>query len=137
MPGTSLLLPLIQIRGSFFILTPIYISMDWKEKVSHLLQEDERGSRKRSEERRVDRARRRHIDTYLAQRNVDAQIAARMTRGGAPQHVQQGYAGKDERVADRRIPYATRRRSRPKQSKSTEQSTINKILSDYSGQKKS
>ena len=105
--------------------------MDWKDKVSHLLQENKK------KERRVDTARRDHINAYLKQRRGDALIAARLQRGGAPRHVQQTYTGPDERKGDRRIPYATRVRNRPKMSKSTELANIDSVLSDYSGQKKS
>jgi len=105
--------------------------MDWKEKIGCLLQEDRR------KERRVDTARRKHIDAYLKQRRLDAKIAARLQRGGAPRHVQQTYVGPDERKKDRRVSYATRVKNRPKMSKSTTLDKINSILSDYSGQKSS
>jgi hypothetical protein len=105
--------------------------MDWKEKICHLLQEERR------KERRVDTARRKHIDAYMKQRRLDAKIADRVTRGGAPRSVQQTYSGPDERKKDRRVPYATRVKNRPKMSRSTELSKIDSILSDYSGQKKS
>jgi hypothetical protein len=105
--------------------------MDWKEKIGCLLQEDRR------KERRVDTARRKHIDAYLKQRRLDAKIAARVRRGGAPRHVQQTYAGPDERKGERRIPYATRVRNRPTLSRKETIKRVEDILSDYSGQKKS
>lgn len=105
--------------------------MDWKDKVCHFLQEERR------KERRVDTGRRKHIDAYMKQRRLDAKIADRVTRGGAPRSVQQTYTGPDERKSDRRIPYGTRSKARPKMSKSTELAKIASILSDYSGQKKS
>ena len=106
-------------------------SMEWKEKINILLQEEKR------KEKRSDTSRRMHIDNYMHQRRLDAKIAARLRRGGAPRHLQQTYSGPEERKKDRRVPYSTRVRNRPKMSKSTKLSHIERVLSDYSGQKKS
>ena len=73
----------------------------------------------------------------MNQRVIDAKIASRVRRGGAPKHVQQQFQGTDEREGDRRFSSATRKKNKPKMSKSTELSKVNKILGDYSGQSSS
>ena len=82
-----------------------------------------------SDERRQDRDRRETIDNYIKSRRLETSWAKRTRRGGAPKRVQQRYSGPDSRTrGDRRNP------NKPKSKASL--SDIEKVLSNYSGQKK-